>query len=136
MIGEGDDVSAPGDAIAVDEDYSELELAIFRKTAELNTLRNRLRRYWHRLAFEAITIAKAEGIISEVVHMNDLPDHVLAPEASSRIPLYVEGEGVNADILLKLASSKFPSLFRKYIHGKDRYEKGLEDLQNLVDSAT
>jgi len=120
----------------MDEEYSELELIIFRKTAELNTLRNRLRRYWNKLAVEAITVAKAQGIVSEVVHMNDLPDEVLVPEASSTIPLYVEGEGVNADILLKLASSRFPSLFRKYIHGKNRYEKGLEDLQHLIDSVT
>jgi len=114
------------------EKHTGNDLTIYRKTRELCNLRNRVQRYWKRLATESIKIAKEKGIESEIIDLDNLNETVFLPFGSKTIPLYQNGDVINEDILLKLAKPKFPALYRKCHEGKEKYGKGLDELNKLI----
>lgn len=113
------------------EKYTGKELIIHRKTMELHSLRNRIKRYWKKLATESIKIAKEKGIESEIIDLGNLNETIFLPVGSKTIPIYKDGEAIDEDILLKLAKPKFPVLYRKYYEGKEKFGKGYDELKEL-----
>ena len=104
---------------------------IQNKTRELTSLRNKLRRYWKKLLEEAVKVAQTEGRQSEIVDLEHISSRVFL-DSSTTIPLYKDGEDIDVDILLKLAQPGNPALYRKYIQGKNRYEKEINDLGKML----
>lgn len=100
---------------------------IQNKTRELQTLQNRLHRYWKKLVAISIGVAKEKGIKTEILEVGELPSDL------SKIQVYEDSNGfAYADNLLKLAKNKEPSLYRKYQDGKIRYEQGINELEAMV----
>jgi hypothetical protein len=102
-----------------------------RKTRELHSLGNQVQRYWKKLAQEAIKIAQDRGINSTVIDVSKI-EHTVFLDPQNNAILYRDGESIDADALLELAKPYFPSLFRRYISGKERYETGIRELEHLT----
>ena len=103
-----------------------------RKTRELSSLGNRVRRYWKKLLTEAIRIAKVRRVRSVIVDLENINSEIFI--SPNEIPLYRDGEAIDADLFLRLAQPKYPSLYRKYVQGKEKYERGLSELERMSSS--
>lgn len=113
------------------QNYSERDLKLLHKTREICILKNKMKRYGMKLAAEAMRVAKQKGIESEIVDLNNLDLNVFV-DSSETIPIYQDGEAINADILLKLAQPRFPALYRRYIQMQKRYEITMDELEKIV----
>jgi hypothetical protein len=99
-----------------------------RKTRELYTMQNRLHRYWKRLVAESFLAAREKGLD---IFVNDMPDTALTGGYNA-IYIYEKGEYVNADELIELSKSRTPSLYRKYMQGKEKYSSSVKNhLENI-----
>jgi len=100
---------------------------IQRKTRELQTLQNRLHRYWKKLVAVSIGVAKEKGIKTEILEVGESPSNPL------KIQVYEDSDGIAySDNLLELSKDVAPSLYNKYKTGKQKYEQGLDELEAMV----
>ncbi len=106
---------------------------IKRKTHELYNLKHRLKRYWKKLLAESFRVAKERGIKSEIIDLENLSSDIFLE--SSVISIYKNGKAVDADNFLKLSYQKYPSLYRRYRQGKGKYERGLNELEKMMNQA-
>lgn len=99
---------------------------------ELETLWRKLLRYQKRLFKDAFIVAKAKGIESEFVDLDNIDSSIFEPEGSETIPIYRKGNNANAEILLKLAKERSPTLYRRFIVGRKIYKEKYSQLEELT----
>lgn len=108
------------------ENYSfdELETEAYRNLNEIRTLRNRLKRYWVKLTKESLKVAKREGLELRLVQGPVIHN-------ASEIAVFDNPNGLNDTNLLKLARTSYPSLYRRYQEGLERYTELRQKLEEL-----
>ena len=106
-------------------------IVIERKTKELYSLKHRLEKYWKKLLQESFRVARERGIKSEILDLENIGPEIFI-DNSRTIPIYKNGKAVDADAFLKLASQTYPSLYRRYKQEKEQYERGLNELEKML----
>ncbi len=105
------------------KEYANLETYILeRKVAEYSTLTNRLKRYANKLVLESFRIASEEG----------LDVYITTPRKSSfRIKIIKNGDSTDFSELIKLAKTKYPSLYRRYTEAEEKHSILKKELKRI-----
>jgi len=120
------------------------ELTVMRLVAEHDTLKGRLRRYWKKLAKEGALEAKRRHLAIVVMSTGRNPEVFVTDEQEASqqgAAVIIERDSEDPDsiqdgMLLALARPQYPSLYRRFYQGwerwailRDRMEELLRELE-------
>ena len=101
-----------------------LEKESYRKLSEIRKLKHRLKRYWTKLTKESLKAAKDQGLELRVAQ----GPVIFKP---NELIVFDYRDNFNDNNLLRLARPSYPSLYRKYQEGLERYEELRHKLEEL-----
>ena len=105
-------------------EFDELETEAYKRLSEIRTLKHRVKRYWTRLTKEALKVAKHQGLEMRIAQGPTVYD-------PSEVIVFYNCGNLRDDNLLKLAKPSYPSLYRRYKEGLERYAELRHILEEL-----